>query len=85
MAESGAAGTGEIDGDRMVCRSCGQEQRASEGYPCAGCGTFLCLVCEMRGVTHCRACAAGANTPALELPPPIYLPPPGLPPLHPPE
>ena len=24
----------------MVCRSCGNEERASEGYPCDVCGTF---------------------------------------------
>ena len=46
--------------DQMACRSCGREERASEGYPCAGCGTFICLTCEMRGVTHCRGCAAPA-------------------------
>ena len=28
--------------DGMICRSCGNEERASEGYPCANCGTFLC-------------------------------------------
>ncbi|HJS46992.1 MAG TPA: hypothetical protein VJ773_03285 [Gemmatimonadales bacterium] len=42
--------------DGMTCRSCGREERASEGYPCAGCGTFLCLVCTFRGVTRCAAC-----------------------------
>ena len=46
--------------DAMVCRACGREERASEGYPCAGCGTFICLVCELRGVTLCKACAAKA-------------------------
>ena len=43
--------------DAMVCRSCGNEERASEGYPCGLCGTFLCVVCNMRGVVECRACA----------------------------
>jgi hypothetical protein len=44
--------------DVMVCRACGNEERASEGYPCEGCGTFVCLICTMRGVTKCKACAA---------------------------
>jgi hypothetical protein len=44
--------------DAMVCRACGNEERASEGYPCDGCGTFICLICSMRGVTLCKACAA---------------------------
>lgn len=44
--------------DGMTCRACGREERASEGYPCAGCGTFLCLICTFRGVTLCRDCAA---------------------------
>jgi hypothetical protein len=43
--------------DAMICRSCGNEERASEGYPCGRCGTFLCVVCNMRGVVECRACA----------------------------
>lgn len=42
--------------DAMVCRACGNEERASEGYPCDGCGTFICLICNMRGVTHCKEC-----------------------------
>ena len=42
--------------DAMVCRSCGREERASEGYPCAKCGTFICLICNFRGVTLCREC-----------------------------
>jgi hypothetical protein len=42
----------------MICRSCGHEERASEGYPCASCGTFICVVCDMRGVTRCRECEA---------------------------
>ena len=53
--------------DAMTCRACGQEERASEGYPCADCQTFICLVCTMRGVTRCKACAAkreGGGAPA---------------------
>ena len=42
--------------DAMACRACGREERASEGYPCAECGTFICLLCNMRGVTHCKTC-----------------------------
>ncbi len=42
--------------DAMVCRACGNQERASEGYPCDGCGTFICLICSMRGVTHCKNC-----------------------------
>lgn len=44
--------------DGMVCRSCGREERASEGYPCANCMTFICLICSFRGVTLCAKCAA---------------------------
>jgi hypothetical protein len=44
--------------DAMVCRACGNEERASEGYPCEDCGTFICLICSFRGVTRCKACAA---------------------------
>jgi hypothetical protein len=44
--------------DAMSCRSCGREERASEGYPCARCGTFICLICTFRGVTLCRECQA---------------------------
>ena len=42
----------------MMCRACGREERASEGYPCADCGTFICLVCSFRGVLRCRDCEA---------------------------
>jgi hypothetical protein len=48
--------------DRMVCRACGRNERASEGYPCANCGTFICLICTMRGVVLCRSCAEGGAT-----------------------
>jgi hypothetical protein len=44
--------------DAMACRACGREERASEGYPCANCGTFICLICSFRGVTLCKACGA---------------------------
>lgn len=54
--------------DGMACRSCGREERASEGYPCASCGTFICLICSFRGVTLCRECQAreGGSPPAAE-------------------
>ena len=42
--------------DGMICRACGREERASEGYPCADCGTFICLICSFEGVTLCKAC-----------------------------
>lgn len=38
----------------MVCRSCGNEERASEGNPCEVCGTFICLICDFRGITICK-------------------------------
>ncbi len=44
--------------DAMICRACGKEERASEGYPCIRCGTFICVICNMRGVEKCKACAA---------------------------
>jgi hypothetical protein len=44
--------------DAMICRACGNEERASEGYPCAKCGTFICVICNLRGVEKCRECAA---------------------------
>ncbi len=44
--------------DAMVCRACQREERASEGYPCANCGTFICLICYFRGVELCRECQA---------------------------
>jgi hypothetical protein len=47
-------------GDLMQCRACETEQRASEGYPCVDCGTFVCIVCEIRGVTRCKTCQARA-------------------------
>ena len=42
--------------DQMVCRACDRQERASEGYPCQNCGTFICVVCNMWGVTVCKAC-----------------------------
>jgi hypothetical protein len=60
--------------DAMICRSCGNEERASEGYPCVGCGTFICLVCDMREITLCRACQAkraGVTTPVVGETPPM--------------
>ena len=58
--------------DAMVCRACGREERASEGYPCDECGTFICLICSFQGVTKCQACAksAAASAAAPEAPPP---------------
>jgi hypothetical protein len=44
--------------EAMRCRACGRTERASEGYPCRGCGTFLCVVCYLRGVEFCAECAA---------------------------
>ena len=51
--------------DAMTCRACGNEERASEGYPCVDCGTFICVVCNMKGVVRCRECQAkqGAGAP----------------------
>lgn len=43
--------------DSMVCRACGREERASEGYPCDVCGTFICQICALRGVVICAKCA----------------------------
>ncbi len=47
--------------DRMTCRACGTEARASEGYPCERCGTFLCLMCNLKGVVRCAKCTAEAG------------------------
>ena len=59
--------------EAMMCRACGNEERASEGYPCATCGTFICVLCSFRGVITCRACTAAKpadpmTTPAREIP-----------------
>jgi hypothetical protein len=50
--------------DAMVCRSCGNEERASEGYPCVSCGTFICMMCNMRGIVRCKECQAKTGEPA---------------------
>ena len=42
--------------ERIKCRYCGNDDRASEGYPCQSCGAFICIICSIRGVTVCRAC-----------------------------
>lgn len=47
-----------MERDAMQCRACGREERASEGYPCNSCGTFICQLCNMKGVVLCRACQA---------------------------
>jgi hypothetical protein len=52
------------EGDTMVCRACGNEERASEGYPCVDCGTFICVVCSIRGVTRCKTCESARATAA---------------------
>jgi hypothetical protein len=52
----------------MVCRACGNQERASEGYPCDDCGTFICLICSMRGVMLCKTCQEKARSEA-ESPP----------------
>jgi hypothetical protein len=44
--------------DAMGCRSCGREERASEGYPCENCGTFICIMCSLKGIELCRECRA---------------------------
>jgi len=56
--------------DAMTCRACGREERASEGYPCDQCGTFICLICTFRGVTRCRDCQSEAPAD----PPPVASP-----------
>lgn len=50
--------------DVMVCRSCGKEERASEGYPCEDCGTFICQICVLKGITRCASCQAAADAKA---------------------
>jgi len=52
--------------DAMVCRACGREERASEGYPCTRCGTFICVICTLRGVTLCRSCEAETGAPPIQ-------------------
>ena len=55
--------------DAMICRACGREERASEGYPCQRCGTFICLMCSFRGVVLCRNCADAGDRPEGGTPP----------------
>ena len=64
MNQPAAAGSPEHD--VMVCRWCGREERASEGYPCQSCGTFLCLICTFRGHQYCLGCE---QTGTIEPPP----------------
>jgi len=47
--------------DIMICRACGNQERASEGYPCTECGAFICVVCNMRGVTLCKTCGEAGS------------------------
>jgi ribosomal protein L37AE/L43A len=58
--------------EAMICRACGNEERASEGYPCTDCGTFICVMCSFRGVFKCRKCEEGTAppmiTPSREIP-----------------
>jgi hypothetical protein len=42
--------------ERIKCRYCGNDDRASEGYPCQSCGSFICIICSIRGITKCRSC-----------------------------
>ena len=51
--------------ERIKCRYCGNDDRASEGYPCQVCGAFICIVCSIRGITICRECEknGGVKTP----------------------
>jgi hypothetical protein len=51
----------EFTTDAMECRACGKEERASEGYPCQNCSTFICNLCNMRGIVLCKRCE-GADT-----------------------
>ena len=60
--------------DAMICRSCGNEERASEGYPCIDCGTVICVMCDMRGITRCRACQAKRGGQAGGVKPPVNRP-----------
>ena len=55
--------------DAMVCRACGKEERASEGYPCSGCGRFICNMCNMRGVVTCMECSRVPAPPPEKAPP----------------
>ncbi|MEO7456099.1 MAG: hypothetical protein ABIY52_07535 [Gemmatimonadaceae bacterium] len=61
--------------DSMFCRACGNEERASEGYPCRTCGTFICVICNLRGVIQCKACAEKEQGKAQPPAPPAEAPP----------
>ena len=52
-----------LERDAMICRACGNEERASEGYPYADCGTFICVICTLQGVVRCRSCAEKTTAP----------------------
>ncbi len=60
--------------DAMICRACGKEERASEGYPCEGCGTFICVMCSFKGIVQCQKCVEALKhpdaptTPSREIP-----------------
>ena len=49
--------------DAMLCRACGREERASEGYPCNVCGTFICQLCNMKGTVLCKKCQEADTQP----------------------
>ena len=49
--------------DAMQCRRCGRNERASEGYPCVACGTFICLPCTLKGAVRCAECEAQNKPP----------------------
>jgi hypothetical protein len=49
--------------DMMICRYCGNPERASEGQPCTNCGTFICVLCSFRGVTLCKKCETETGKP----------------------
>jgi len=51
----------EQETDMMECRACKKNERASEGYPCVDCGTFICLMCSVKGVDRCEACQKNAS------------------------
>ena len=53
--------------DAMICRACQNEERASEGYPCTNCGTFICIICTFRGVVYCRNCEAATTDPLAQI------------------
>ena len=52
--------------DAARCSACARVERASEGYPCSGCGKFICVLCNLRGVIFCKTCTEEGI--ALEVP-----------------